>query len=104
MTEVTSLNNKLIVEAYKKEGLRAEVKSGFAHLSQKISSKGLKLLANAKLTDGTIIKKGSTVYIREELLHTQAWATKSMESEAIEGTFLVIELAYVDFIKPAGDL
>lgn len=96
----SSLNNKIVVEAYKKEGLRAEVKSGFAHLSQKVSSKGLKVLLDARLNDGTVIPKGSMAYFREEMLHTAPWATKSLESDAVEGAFLVADIGHVDFIVP----
>lgn len=101
MGEPFSLNNRIIVETYQKEGLRVEVKSGFAHLSQKISSKGLKVLMDAKLNDGTFIPKGSVAHIREELLHTQQWATKAMEAESVGQPFLVVDISNIDFIVPA---
>lgn len=100
MDQATSINNRIVVEAYKKEALRAEVKSGFAHLSQKTTSKGLKVLIDAKLSDGTLIKAGSTAYFREEVLHTAPWATKAMESAAVTGSFLIADLIHVDFIVP----
>lgn len=100
MNSTTSLNNRLIVEAYKKEALRGEVKNGFSFLAQKITSKGLRVLADAKLTDGTVILKGSMAYFREETLHTAPWATKSLQSDAIEGDFLVVDIVHADYIVP----
>jgi hypothetical protein len=67
-------------------------------LSQKIKSKGLKLLVDAKLNDGTVLPKGSLAYIREEVLHNGQWATKILESDAIEGNFIIIDLAHVDYV------
>lgn len=97
---ITSVNNRIITEAYKKEGLKSEVISGFAHLSQKVSSKGLKVLVDAKLNDGSVISKGSTVYIKEKLLHSMPWATEVLMSDAIGQDFIVVDLANVDFIVP----
>lgn len=102
MQKPTSFN-KLIVESYIKEGLRSEVKNGFAHLSQKIKSKGLRVLADAIISVGNQplqIEAGSMVFIREEILHTAPWATKSQESDAFDSPFLVVDPLYVDYIIP----
>ena len=98
--EPHTVNNRLIVEMYKKEALRSTEKSGFAFVAQKLSLKGLKLLVNAKLNDGSFVMKDSVVYVKEELLHTQAWAQKGMECDSIEGQFLIVDLIHVEFIKP----
>jgi hypothetical protein len=94
---------KLIVETYKGDRtLRTEVKNGFATISQKIKVVGLKTLANANYAVGNCyvtVNKGATVYVREELLHTQAWAKQQLESDAIEGQFMVIDPMYVEFIN-----
>lgn len=99
MIESISFNNKIVVEAYQKEALKAEVKSGFAHLSQKLNVKGLRVLMDAKLTDGTVIYKGATAYIMEELLQTQQFATKRLESPAVEGTFIIVDISHISFFS-----
>lgn len=96
----TSLNSKLIVEAYKKEGLRANVQNGFARLDQKLTVKGLKVLMDAKLSDGTVVEKGATAYIREESLHTQQWAQKVLESDGVSQPFIIVDASNVEFIVP----
>jgi len=100
LTSSRSVNNRLIVEAYKKEALRATEKNGFAFVSQKLSLKGLKVLMEARLSDGTIVPKGSVAYVKEETLHTQQWAQKAMDCDAIEGQFLILDLNHVEFIAP----
>lgn len=95
--------NKFIVESYKKEGLRSTERNGFAFVDQKISLKGLKLLVAATISSSgsfSIIPKGSTVYIKEEVLHTQQWAQKPLECNGIEGPFLIVDMAYVEFVAP----
>ena len=95
-----SFNNRFIVEMYKKEALRSKEKHGFAMIDQKLSLKGLKLLVNARLNDGTVVPKDSLVYVKEETLHTQQWAQKALECEGVSEPFLVVDLNYVEFIEP----
>lgn len=97
-----SLNNKLIVEAYKKEALRTTEKNGFAFVAQKLSLKGLRILVDAHTTTGNI-PRGWIAYIKEEALHTQAWAQKPLECDSIEGPFLVVDMAFVEFIKDPNE-
>lgn len=92
--------NKFVVEMYKKEALRTTEKNGFAFVSQKLTLKGLKTLVDTKLNDETFIRKGSLIYVKEESLHTQAWAQKGYECAAIEGQFLIIDPTHVEFIEP----
>lgn len=96
-----SLNNKLVVEPYKNDKvLKANVSNGFAMISQKIAVKGLKLLMDAKLTNGDVIPKGYVVHIREEVLFTQPFAKQVFESESVGSNFMVVDIGYVDFITP----
>ena len=95
-----SMNNRLIVEAYKKEGLKTVVNQGFAMIEQKVSLKGLKVLMDAQLSDGTFVAKGSTAYIKEELLHTQPWAKQSYTCNFLNEPFMPIDITHVDFIVP----
>lgn len=100
LTTPLSFNGRLIVEAYKKEGLKSHVSNGFAFIEQKVSLKGLSVLIDAKLSDGTLIPKGSTAYIKEELLHTSPWAQKILQSETLPGQFIVVDIANVEFVAP----
>lgn len=97
---MVSYNNRLILEPYKNEGqLKSTIQHGIAMVSQKISVKGLTVLADARLSDGSWIYKGSKAFIREELLHTQPWAKKLFESSAIDGQFMIVDLSQVDFVE-----
>ena len=97
-----SLNNRLVVEAYFTDrSLKAKETNGFAMIQQKVAVKGLKLLMDANTVTGgitTVIPKDSTIYIREELLHTQQWAQKTLESEAVTGKFMLVDLNHVEFV------
>lgn len=96
--------NKLIVEVYKKEALKSTEKNGFAFVSQKLSLKGLRVLIPAHLNVGTAegmyVRSGSTVYIKEEVLHTHPWAQKALECSFIESPFIIVDMSYVEFIVP----
>jgi hypothetical protein len=97
----TSLNNRLVVETYKKEAPRSEVRNGFASIGQKLNLKGLTVLVNAQLNDGTLVVAGSKAFIKEEILHTQQWAQKMFEPISfISVPFLIVDLTHVEFIQP----
>jgi hypothetical protein len=100
-----SINNRIIVEAYVSDrALKTKEVNGFASIVQKISLKGMKVLVEARVNDGkqlcSVIRKGDLVYIREELLHTCEWAKKNYESDAIEGKFMIVDLAHVEYVVP----
>ena len=94
-----SVNNKLILEPYTKEGLRKEVVNGIAIPGQKDALKGLKLLMPATLSDGRHIPAGSIAYIREETLHTFDWASKPRSCATIPGKLIIGELQFVEFFE-----
>lgn len=100
MAENLSIGTKLVVEAYVKEALRAKEVSGFARLDQKDNLKGLKVLVSARLPNDIFIPKGSIAYIKEELLHAQPWAQKTFKSEALEVSFFMVDMIYVEFVGP----
>jgi len=95
-----SLNNRLLVEVYKKGELRSKISNGFATIDQKSTLKGLRVLVEGKLGDGTIVRKDSIAYIREEALHTQQWAQKHLECELIGQPFLIVDANFIEFIDP----
>lgn len=96
--------NKFIVEPYKTDrSLRAEVKSGFATISQKVKVIGLKLLCDAQITTNNsynTLPKGATIYVREEVLHNQQFAKTLLESDGIEGQFMIVDASYMEFADP----
>ncbi len=100
-----SLNNRLVLEPYLKGGLTTTENKGFAMVSQKVAVKGLRVLMDAELNVGNKqtyrpVHKGDMVYIKEELLHTSPWAAKVLECDAIEGKFIIVDLAHVEFVVP----
>lgn len=94
--------NKVIVEEYKKEALRSKEQNGFAFVEQKTKLKGLRMLTDAQLFVGgqqLTILKGTIAYIKEETLHTQQWAQKSLESDTIQGKFLIVDISFVEYFE-----
>lgn len=93
-----SINNRVIVEQYIKEALKAKVQGGIATPGQRDGLKGLKVLVDAKLSDGTIIPKNSVVYVKEEALHSHPWAVKPLTCDKISERFMILESSYIEFI------
>lgn len=101
-----SLNNRLILEQYKKQEIKLETKGGFAQMAHKVSLKPLKVLVDAKLPDGTLIPAGSTAYVREEYLHNNSVSGRTggmtiptfSNAEIHPEPFIVIDLINVDVI------
>jgi hypothetical protein len=100
LSSTRSFNNRLVVEAYQKTGLQTTVNAGFAFIQQKVTVKGLEVLMDAQLADGTFVPKGSIAYIKEELLHTSAWAQKILESDTFERPFIIVDMTNVEYISP----
>lgn len=105
--------NKFILETYKPEALKSEIKHGLAMVSQKNNLVGLKLLVDAQISsygtlaiDGLsapyVVRKGTVVYIREEILHTSVWAKNSLKSAKIEGNFIIVDPAFVEMVDEDG--
>lgn len=101
-----SLNNRLIVAQYKKEEIKSKVEGGFARMAHKTSLCPLTVLVDAKLSDGTLVPKGSTVYVKEEtlFLRTAAGAnggapiaTYSNEKVSADN-FHILELSQVEMV------
>lgn len=93
-----SLNNLLILKPYVQgQGLKKEIKNGFAMIQQKTSLEGLEVLVDAKV-DGTVIPAGSIAYIPEDMLSTKEWAKQVRKAAALEQEFIIVESRYVTFI------
>lgn len=96
----SSFNNKLILEAYQHTEIRPEGNKGWIQVSQKNNLKGLRVLVQATLLDGTIVPTGSIAYIREELLHTSPWAKNKLKSDTLKGEFILANMSDVEYISP----
>ena len=59
LSKSSSFNNKLVLEAYIHTEIRQEINKGWAKPDQKIKLKGLKVLIQAILPDGTVVPAGS---------------------------------------------
>jgi hypothetical protein len=68
-------------------------------VDQKVTLKGLRILMDALLSDGTLIKQGAVAYIKEEYLHTHPAAQKAYECDAANGPFLIVDMANVEFVE-----
>jgi len=102
---IFSLNNRLILEEYVKEGLKSKVMGGIATPGQRDGIKKLKVLVSTRLVDGRDIPAGSYAYVREEALHTQAWSSKFFTCDGISGKFMIVGLEWVEFIEtPPGPM
>ena len=101
-----SLNNRIILEQYKKEALKAVIIGGVARMEHKISLKPLKVLVDAKLADGTLIPKGSIAFVREEYLHNNSGMSRnggttipSFDNLDISPEpFIIIDISQVEII------
>lgn len=101
-----SLNDTLVLEPYQQgQGLKEEVRSGFAFVKQKNELFGLKVLVEAKLSDGSFVPANSIAYISEELLSTQQWAKNIKTCAGLsEKKFILVELKYVNMIDTNENL
>lgn len=94
-----SLNNRIALEVYVKEGLEAKKMAGIATPGQRDRVKGLKVVLDTHLNDGKFIAKGSVAYIREEVLHAHPWASKPLNCDLISGPFILADISHIEFIK-----
>jgi len=96
--------NKLILQAYQHTEIRADGNKGWIQAGQKNSLKGLKVLVDAKLSDGITVLKDSTAYIKEDSLHTSVWAKDKRKCDTLPGEFILVTMNEVEYIDPpAGD-
>jgi hypothetical protein len=94
-----SLNDRIVLQAYEDKGLQATRESGFALVQAKIKAVALKVLVEARLSDGTIIPKGIKAYVPEEFAKTSPIAKRVLESDKIEGKFFVMDVKDVIFFE-----
>lgn len=100
LSNPSSFNNKLIVEAYKHTEIRPEGNKGWVQASQKNNLKGLKVLIQATLSDGTIVPAGSMAYLKEEFLHSSPAAKNKLKSDTLPGEFILVTMGEVEYLDP----
>ena len=95
-----SLNNKIICEPYTGgRGIKSKITSGVSIIQQKTGIIGLKVLQDAKINDTLTITKGSTIYIKEEILYTYAdLYSKVLDCKDIKEPFVLAEFSHLVFV------
>ena len=91
-----SINGKLLLEPYVSSGaIKAEIKSGFATVKQKSTLIGLKALHPSKWIDknghARSVNRGDTVFLKEEDLHTQAFAKTVFNLDSDQEKFIIVD-------------
>lgn len=95
-----STNHIVITEPYKgARGIKSKISSGVAVVQQKTGVIGLKVLMDAEISKDILVKAGSTVYIKEEILVQFAdQYSKALESDAVGQPFVPANYAHVLFV------
>jgi len=97
---IKSFNHQIITEPYKgSTGIKSKISSGVAVVQQKSGVIGLKVLRDAIVDDALTIKKGATVYVREDILHTNKNYAHPLECDEISEPFVLMNFAHVAFVK-----
>ena len=96
----SSFNNKLVLEAYKHTEIRPECNKGWIVAGQKNNLKGLKVLVQAVLSDGTIVLKNSTAFVKEESLQHKLWSKNKLKCDTIPVEFILVTMNDVEWIDP----
>ena len=100
LNKASSFNNKLILEAYTHTEIRPEGNRGWITAGQKNNLKGLKVLIQAVLSDGTVVPAGSTAFIKEETLHSALFAKNKLKCDTIPGEFILATMNDVECLDP----
>lgn len=95
-----SVNGRILCEPYTgSKALQSQVSSGFATVKQKSGLIGLKVIADAKLSDGTEVKAGQTAYFSEEMLSITQWPFHHMNCKDIPTPFVIAPCEQVVCVK-----
>lgn len=99
-----SVNNQLVVKPYAgSRGIKANISKGVAVVQQKTAVIGLEVLMDAHIIQGNvemIIKKGSTVYIKEEVLYTHKdQYSRALTCDEIKEPFILANFMHVVMVK-----
>jgi len=99
-----SVNFNIICKPYRgSRGLKSKIVSGVATVQQKTEVIGLEVLQDAKIDKDTLIRKGSMVYIREDILYSHKdMYSVEMTCSDIGEPFIIANYGHVVFIKDVG--
>lgn len=98
---IESTNQMIIVKPYEgSKGLKAKISSGVAVVQQKTEVIGLEVLRDARINNDLTIKKGSIVFIKEEILatHSNIYSV-SLSCSEISEPFVLAHYSHVAFVK-----
>jgi len=96
----TSFNGKLVLEVYVHTEVRSNTTKGWTGVVQKNNLKGLKVLVDANLPNGSSVSAGSVAWIKEDLLHSSPWAKDVRKCDFIPGEFILVNMNEVEFVSP----
>lgn len=96
-----SVNHLIAVEPYTGgRGLKSKISSGVAVVQQKTGVVPLKVVTDAKIDKDTLIKAGSVIYIKEEILYTyKDQYAQPLECKDIKEPFVLANYSHVAFVK-----
>lgn len=101
---IKSYNQQVICEPYLgARGIKSKISSGVAIVQQKTSVIGLKVLRDAVIDDSITIKKGDTLFIKEEILHTYKEFSQPLECSDISAPFILVNFGHVSFVKASNE-
>jgi hypothetical protein len=86
-----STNNKIMVEPYKPSKKLRSKGTGFVTIDQKENIVELKVVHDAKLVNGEIIKAGSKLLVREDFLSVQQASLRVFSIGDSKDEFMLIE-------------
>jgi hypothetical protein len=97
---IQSYNHQIITEPYTgATGIKSKITSGVSVVQQKSGVIGLKVLQDAVIDDKLTIKKGSTVFIKEEILHVNKNYSHPLECSKLNFSFVLMNFAHVAFVE-----
>lgn len=96
-----SINLLIACEPYKGgRGLKSKISSGVSIVQQKTEIIPLKVVVDAEIEKGRIIKAGSLLYIKEEILYTyKDQYTQPLDCKDIKEPFVLANYSHVAFVK-----
>jgi len=99
---IVSYGKNIICKPYQgKKELKSEIRGGVAMITQKSQIVGLKVLKDAKIDGGVVIKAGDTVYLKEDVVYSNKTYHENMSftTENIEGSYVVVDYNSVLFVE-----
>lgn len=97
---IKSVNHMVVCEPYKgSKGLKSKISGGVSIIQQKTSVIGLRVLADAYISEQLTLKAGSIAYLREDILCQFQDYSTPFNSDATEEPFVLVNYSHIAFIK-----